>query len=132
MGKKIRTPRRSGKRVLSRQEILNFFSAPDYHPMKFDELAKALNISGKDHTLLTKRIRYLLRNGVIVELKHKGYALSQSADLVVGKIHFFRSGSAVVKNANSGKEIFLPQSQTGTACSGTIISWVMLARKGST
>lgn len=73
------------------QKILSFMQRPGYKPLKFDELAKALNIPKKDLHLLSGALDELLCNGIIVKNKRGRYDLSSNAGLITGR---FRASSA--------------------------------------
>ena len=121
--KKKRQPRRSGRqesdpRQQMRRQIVDLLSAPDYKPVKHEELRRALDVQARDGDVFQGIVKRLLDEGVIVRLRRKGLALAESADLMVGRITFTRGGSAFVKMSDPKREVFIPPLDTGTALHG--------------
>ncbi len=99
-------------------DLVQLMSRPDYRPMRFGKLAEELQLSGKRKDTLSSTIQSLIGTGKVVDLRHKGYTLSQSADLISGTISLLNSGAAFVKDPDSGREVFIRSNDTGTALSG--------------
>ena len=102
----------------NRKVIIDFLSMPDYQPLKIQRLRAAMGVPKRDMDEFSRTIRELEDRGMVVNLSRKGYALAQSADLVSGTISFHRAGSAIVTDAVTGKEVFVPAEDTGTALPG--------------
>ncbi len=108
-------PPKSSPATPSRRAIIDLLSAPDYRPLNAEELQSALKVSGGDQAALRQLLKDLEKDGIVVQLKRKGYALAQSADLVAGTIRFTRAGSGIVTASDGSREVYCPSGETGTA-----------------
>jgi ribonuclease R len=91
---------------------------PDYRPMRRVPLAEALTDDEEEQREVGRLLRQLVRDGLIVQLKKKGYAMAEAADLVAGRISFAKSGVAFVKAADSDTDIFTPPRRASPAFPG--------------
>jgi ribonuclease R len=103
---------------MTRDKIIKFMKHPDYRPMRRVPLAQALTDDEDEQRDVGQLLRQLVRDGLIVQLKKKGYAIAEAADLVAGRISFAKSGVAFVKAADSDTDIFIPPRRTSTAFPG--------------
>ena len=103
---------------ITRDDILRFMKHPDYRPMKRVPLSEAVTDNEDDQREVGRLLRELTRDGLIVQLKKKGYAIAEAADLVAGRISFARSGVAFVSAVGSDSDIFIPPRATSTAFPG--------------
>jgi len=83
------------------QEVLNLLSAKDYQPLKYGELADAMNITNKARGKLRRTLTELIAAGRVRQHSNKTYSLSTGTDLVSG----------VVKRMASGDGFFRPHDQ---------------------
>jgi len=123
------TPRDTDPESL-RQHLISFVSDPDYQPVQSTELLRQLRIPPAERHAVEDVIRRLLCEGVLVLLKHKGLAAAKSADLVLGKISFTKSGAAFVNPVKEGTEVFIPAADTGTAMPGDQVLVRISRREG--
>lgn len=111
-------PSGSAHRTLDRNVLLKFMGQAKYRPMRYSELAEALHLDETAKPALSDLLHELKEEGLVVNLKHKGLALSRDTDLLPGTITFTRSGAAFVRCKGSTREIFIPPRETGTAMPG--------------
>ena len=101
-----------------RQQILDLLESADYQPLMPPALSAALKLGDDQQETFTEVLRELQDEGLVVDLRHKGLALASSADLLMGRITFTRSGAAFVASADGERECFVPPGNSGTAFPG--------------
>ncbi|HEY5653025.1 MAG TPA: VacB/RNase II family 3'-5' exoribonuclease [Pontiella sp.] len=98
-------------------QILQFISAPGYHPMKQHELAKALNIDSKGQRAAFRHDLYNLESkGKIVRLRKNRWGLPEAGNQSVGVIKMIPKGGAIFIPDQEGEpEIYISDRNTGVA-----------------
>lgn len=89
--------------------------------MRFSELIAALQVPDEQLQTVSDLLHDLKREGVVVNLKHKGLALARKADVMSGRIVFTRGGAAFVNCPASKREVFIPPRDTGTAMPNDLV-----------
>jgi ribonuclease R len=114
-GKPTRRRNKSRRDPIDQEAIVRFLGSSDYRPMRYSELVAALQVPDEQLQAVSDILHDLKHEGVIVNLKHKGLALSRKADVMSGRIVFTRGGAAFVNCPASKREVFIPPRDTGTA-----------------
>lgn len=87
-------------------------------PPTASELAIRLKLEGKTRKHLQKTLHQLVRDGAIVVVRDKRYALGRPADLVSGNLRVLRSGKGFVTDPETGRSVFIAAEDMGTALPG--------------
>ncbi len=88
-----------------RKKLLTLFKAPDYLPLRYEEILSVLKISPSQAKHARKVINELLDSGQIARIKKDRLCLTNDANLVSGIIHFKQSGSAfLIPDADKAKK----------------------------
>ncbi len=93
------------------QELMRLLSAPEYVPLRLEEIAERLQLKGAEARKLRHLVSEWVRRGKIAQVKAERYCLPRDADLVTGTIRFRQSGSAVV----------IPETAPGEAPGETLV-----------
>lgn len=93
---------------VSRDNIITVLDAPDYQPLNLAGMLEALSLPAEAADALANLIAGMVDDGIVVKLKHKGFARATDADLLIGMISFTKTGHAFVAEANSAREVFVP------------------------
>lgn len=104
--------------TLSRADVVEVLDAPDYQPVEIDGLLETLNLPAAATPALAQLLEGLIGDGLVVKLKHKGYARAIDADLLIGTISFTRTGHAFVAEVSTNREVFIKSGQAHTALPG--------------
>ena len=107
--------------LIDQETIVRFLGSSDYRPMRFSELIAALGVPDEQLQTVSDVLHDLKREGVVVNLKHKGLALARKADVASGRIVFTRGGAAFVHCPASKRDIFIPPRDTGTAMPNDLV-----------
>lgn len=106
--------------------LLKLFRAPDYVPMRRDEVFTVLRLRPKDSKKANRLIDQMLERGEIARLKKDKLCIPDDADLISGRILFRPNGAATLmpepseakpKPTNSGGYPVAPE-DTGVAMHG--------------
>lgn len=107
--------------------------APDYVPMREEELLAVLRLNPDRQKQARKQIRAMLDKGELVRVKKNRICIPGDADLVSGSIHFRQSGSAIIipeadskKKGAAGHPV--AAEDTGTALHGDLVLARVLER----
>ena len=95
-----------------------------HRPLDAGEIAKALNVHGKQRGLFHKILEDLVQQGRIVRIRKGRYAASKAADLVTGKLIVVRSGNGYVDPVSKDDEtpsVFVHSRDMGTALTGDTV-----------
>ena len=103
---------------VSRDNVITVLDAPDYQPLNLAGMLEALSLPAEAADALANLIAGMIDDGIVVKLKHKGFARATDADLLIGMISFTKTGHAFVAEANSAREVFVPSGRTHTALPG--------------
>lgn len=88
-----------------RDTLLKLLRAPDYVPLRQEEIVAVLRLSPDKAKKATKLIAQLLDSGEVVRIKRDRLVMPKDADLVSGKILFRQSGSAIlIADSDAGKK----------------------------
>ncbi|HCN06824.1 MAG TPA: ribonuclease R [Lentisphaeria bacterium] len=114
---------------ISRANVIAVLDAPDYQPLNLAGMLEALSLPAESADALANLIGGMIDDGIVVKLKHKGFARTTDADLLIGSISFTKTGHAFVAEANSTREVFVPSGRTHTALPGDKVL-VRIDRRG--
>lgn len=88
-----------------RKKIYALIKAPDYLPLRQEEIIAVLKLNKDAARRARKIIHALLESGEIARIKKDRLCLSDDANLVSGRIQFRQSGSAIlIPDADAGKK----------------------------
>ena len=88
-----------------RHKLLTLLKAPDYVPMRQQEILAVLKLKDDQAKRARKLIEELLDKGQIARIKKDRLCITQEADLVSGRIMFRQSGSAIlIPDSEEGKK----------------------------
>jgi ribonuclease R len=80
-----------------RHKIQTLLAAPNYHPLRRDELAKKLRLNPAERRDFRRVLGEMLDRGEIVRVRTDRFVLPSDADLVVGRIEFNDKGFAFLR-----------------------------------
>ena len=80
-------------------------------PLKFDELARRLEISKEQRDPLHYRLRAMCRDGQLVQNRRGGYCLVNKADLIAGRVIGHADGFGFLRPDEAGEDLFLSPRQ---------------------
>jgi len=95
-----------------------------HRPLDASEIAKALQLHGKQRGLLHQTLEGLVKAGRIVRIRKGRYAAGKTADLVTGKLTVVRSGNGYVDPVQKDDEtpsVFVHSRDMGTALTGDTV-----------
>lgn len=99
--------------------LKEFLSAPDYQPLRQNELARALNLVGEERRELRHILRRLESDGFVVCLRKNRWARPASGRTVVGSLSVTRNGNAfLIAEAPDQPDVFIARNQQGVALHG--------------
>jgi ribonuclease R len=107
-----------------RQKIQTLLSAPNYHPLRRDELARKLRLNAGERRDFRRTLAEMLEKGEVVRVRTDRFVLPQDADLVVGTIEFNQNGFAFLRpdisteskdRTNPRPDIYVAGEDTGVA-----------------
>lgn len=110
-----------------RQRIQTLLAAPNYHPLRRDELAGKLRLTAHERRDFRRVLAEMLDKGDIIRVRTDRFVLPQDADLVVGAIEFNRNGFAflrpeppaeVAPQAEPRPDVYVAGEDTGVAMHG--------------
>ncbi len=114
---------------ISRASVIAVLDEPDYQPLDLAGMLEALSLPAESADALANLIGGMIDDGIVVKLKHKGFARTTDADLLIGSISFTKTGHAFVAETNSTREVFVPSGRTHTALPGDKVL-VRIDRRG--
>jgi ribonuclease R len=97
--------------------VIDYLTYKAGRPLKIKELAKEMNVSGKDYGDLRSLINNMVANGRLVKLRRGRIGIPSEMNLVVGSISISRTGYGTVYS-ESGEPIVIPPAQVKTAFDG--------------
>ncbi len=106
------------------KRILEILARRNQRPLAAQEIARAMELRGKEHGVLEKVLRQLVVGGRIVSIRHGKYALGAEADLVTGRLAVVRSGNGFVDPPDKKpgeSSVFVPAREMGTALPGDTV-----------
>jgi ribonuclease R len=99
--------------------ILEYLGSNDYTPLKPAELTEIFVNETKES--VAQALGQLMNDGRVVELKNNKLCLAKDADLIVGRIHFRQSGTALVFPNDDSDTLLIPAEETGVALHGDTV-----------
>lgn len=102
----------------ARQRILALIHEQTDRPPRANDIASSLGLRGKERKKLHRWLHELVMAGEIVCIRRDRYAVGAPADLASGRLQVFRSGSGTVTDSSTGKTVFIPEEDMGTALPG--------------
>ena len=73
---------------ISRANVITVLDAPDYQPLDIAGMLEALSLPAESADALANLIGGMIDDGIVVKLKHKGFARTTDADLLIGTTSF--------------------------------------------
>ena len=110
-----------------RQKIQTLLAAPNYHPLRRDELAGKLRLDARERRDFRRVLAGMLEHGEVIRVRTDRFVLPQDADLVVGTIEFNQNGFAFVRpdppaesavRAEPQPDVYVAGEDTGVAMHG--------------
>ena len=111
-----------------RRKIQGLLAAPNYHPLRRAELAKALRLNAAQRREFRRVLAEMIERGEVVRVRNDHFVLPQEADLVVGRITCNEKGFAFVipevpadaasRPAERPSDIYIAEEDTGVALHG--------------
>ena len=110
-----------------RQKIQTLLAAPNYHPLRRDELAGKLRLDARERRDFRRVLAEMLERGDVIRVRTDRFVLPQDADLVVGTIEFNQNGFAFVRpdppaepavRAEPQPDVYVAGEDTGVAMHG--------------
>jgi ribonuclease R len=80
-------------------------------PLKFDELARQLDIKEEQRDPLNYRLRAMCRDGQLVQNRRGGYCIVNKADLIAGRVIGHADGFGFLRPDEAGEDLFLSPRQ---------------------
>ena len=80
-------------------------------PLKFDELARQLEINEEQKDPLNYRLRAMCRDGQLVQNRRGGYCVVNKADLIAGRVIGHADGFGFLRPDEPGEDLFLSPRQ---------------------
>ena len=99
--------------------ILEYLGSNDYTPLKPTELTEIFVNETKE--TVEQALEQLLKDGRVVEIRNGKLCLAKDADLIVGRIHFRQSGTALVFPNDDSDTLLIPAEETGVALHGDTV-----------
>ncbi len=94
----------------SREFILSTLEAHGA-PLKFEELARGLEVNKEQMEPLTFRLRAMCRDGQLVQNRRGGYCPVNKADLIAGRVIGHKDGFGFLRPDEAGEDLFLSPRQ---------------------
>ncbi|MFU8780817.1 MAG: hypothetical protein ACNA71_07300, partial [Kiritimatiellia bacterium] len=95
-----------------------------HRPLEDHEIAKALQLHGRQRGLLHKTLEDMVQQGRIVRIRKGRYAAGKAVDLVTGKLIVVRSGNGYVdpvEKDSDAQSVFVSHRDMGTALTGDTV-----------
>ena len=116
------------KKTLNLNEsILHYMRSRGAKSHKMKEISHALHIHKNNYHLFQDALLALEKEGKIIKLKNKKYALPTSSQKIKGSIQMTRKGFGFVTDERTGDEIFIPAQHLNTAFDGDIVEVQLFA-----
>ncbi len=107
---RLRESRNYDNPIPSREFILS--TLEDHGaPLKFDELARRLEINSEQRDPLTYRLRAMWRDGQLVQNRRGGYYPVNKQDLIAGRVIGHADGFGFLRPDEAGEDLFLSPRQ---------------------
>ena len=103
---------------ISRDQVLAAARQRAKRPPKIRELARALCVSDRDYPEFRRLIRHMVRDGILVKLRHNRYGVPSDHGLAIGRIGIQASGYGLLAPEDGGEEIFISAKHIGSALQG--------------
>jgi ribonuclease R len=104
-----------------KKKILRFLKENPEVFFKKKEITSALGIHKRDYKLFEQAVRNLIQEGKVVKIKGGRVGIPATLPVITGKLVLSKQGYGFVYDENTGKDIFIPPSQLGTALDGDIV-----------
>jgi ribonuclease R len=109
------------------EAILHFLKSRGAKNHRMKEISHGLHITKSNYHLFQEALLNLEKQGKIIKLKNKRYALPSSLQKVRGLIQVTRKGFGFVTDERTGDEIFIPAQHLNTAFDGDMVEVQMFA-----
>ncbi len=118
---------------LQSEQILEFLSKTDYRPMKLRELATQMGIREEEYGQFRRLVRTMLRDGLLLKIKHGKIGAPEKSSLVVGRLVASKSGFGFVVPDDKTEDVYISAESTGNAMHGDkVVVRVYKTKKGPT
>ena len=109
------------------ETILHYMRSRGAKNHRMKEISHALHINKSNYHLFQDALLELEKQGKIIKLKNKRYALPSSLQKVKGVIQVTRKGFGFVTDERTGEEIFIPAQHLNTAFDGDTVAVQLFA-----
>ncbi|MGB8657359.1 MAG: ribonuclease R [Candidatus Zixiibacteriota bacterium] len=106
------------KTSVEQERILTFLSSQTYRPLKLRDLARNLRVPEEQYGDFRRKIRSMLRDGLIVKLKRGRLGPPEKANSVVGKLISGKTGYGFVVPEDKSEDIYVRGENLGNALHG--------------
>ena len=116
---------------IEQEQILKFLSTEASTPLKLRELAKKMEIPDEEYGSFRRKIRSMLRDGLIVKIKRGKIGLPDKANLVVGRLVSGRNGYGFVVPEDKSEDVYISGENVGNAFHGDkVVVRILRTRRG--
>jgi len=116
---------------IEQEQILKFLSTKASTPLKLRELAKKMEIPDEEYGSFRRKIRSMLRDGLIVKIKRGKIGLPDKANLVVGRLVSGRNGYGFVVPEDKSEDVYISGENVGNAFHGDkVVVRILRTRRG--
>ncbi len=116
---------------IDQEQILKFLSTEANQPLKLRELAKKMDIPDEEYGSFRRKIRSMLRDGLIVKIKRGRIGLPDKANLVVGRLVSGRNDYGFVVPEDRSEDVYIRGENMGNAFHGDkVVVRVLRTRRG--
>ena len=116
---------------IEQKQILEFLASETSRPLKLRELAKKMDIPDEEYGSFRRKIRSMLRDGLIVKIKRGRIGLPDKANLVVGRLISGKNGYGFVVPDDKSEDIYIRSDNMANAFHGDqVVVRVLKTRRG--
>jgi len=116
---------------IDQEKILEFLSGEADRPLKLREIARKMEIPDEGYGSFRRKIRSMLRDGLIVKIKRGKIGLPAKANLVVGRLVSGRNGYGFVVPEDKSEDIYIRGENMASAFHGDkVVVRILRTRRG--
>ncbi|MDH3271957.1 MAG: ribonuclease R [Gemmatimonadota bacterium] len=101
-----------------RTRVTEALAASPRGPLKTKELARALDIPTHEYRSFRDLLESMERDGRVVRIRGRRYALPAKLDLVTGTLSVTRDGHGFVRPEDTGEDVYVPRHRLDNAMDG--------------
>jgi len=108
--------------MITREKILNFLRSRKYRPMRAPEIARKLGVKEDEYRQFTDLLGQMRREGLLVQIKKKRYAIPEKVGLAVGRLECNRGGFGFVRLlSQQGEDVYIAREDLNGAMHGDVV-----------